>query len=99
MSVIGPVWEATGTDELPRAPDVGSMDEREPVSQVAPQQHFHVTLARGERLWEMTTVGSTGRVTTGRTNVPWRDGHFTAAGEYRRAIAGAIRQRKRGQHG
>ena len=49
------------------------MDEREPVSQVAPQWHLHVTLARGERLWEMTIVGSTGRVTTGLTNVPGRD--------------------------
>ena len=75
------------------------MDEREPVSQVAPQRHFHVTLARGERLWEMTMVGSIGRVMTGRTNVPGRDGHFTDAGEYRRAIGGAIRRRQRGQHG
>ena len=41
----------------------------------------------------MTIVGSTGRVMTGRTNVPGRDGHFTDAGEYRRAIAAAIRQR------
>ena len=44
-------------------------------------------------------VGSIGRVMTGRTNVPGRDGHFTDAGEYRRAIAGAIRQRRQGQHG
>ena len=66
------------------------MGEREPVSQVAPQRHFYVTLDRGERLWEMTMVGSTGRVTTGRTNVPGRDGHFTDAGAYRRAIAATI---------
>ena len=75
------------------------MDEREPVSQVAPQWHLHVTLARGERLWEMTIVGSTGRVTTGLTNVPGRDGHFTDAGEYRRAITAAICRLKRGKPG
>lgn len=69
------------------------MGEREPVSQVAPQRHFYVTLARGERMWEMTVMGSIGRVMTGHTNVPGRDGHFTDAGEYRRAIAAAIRQR------
>ena len=44
-------------------------------------------------------VSSTGRVTTGRTNVPGRDGHFTDAGEYRRVSASATRQRGRGQHG
>ena len=75
------------------------MGEREPVSRVTPQQHFHVTLDRGERLWEMTIVSSTGRATTGRTNVRGHDGHFTDAGAYRRAIAATIRRWKRGPHG
>ena len=99
MSATGAAGEATGMNTLPGAPTVGSMGEHEPVSQVAPQRHFHVTLARGERLWEMTMVGSVGWVMTDRTNVPGRDGHFTDAGEYCRAIAGAIRQRRRGRQG
>ena len=79
-----------GDERASACPRNRSTGEREAVSQVAPQRHFHVTLARGERLRERTMVGSTGRVTTGRTNVPGRDGHCTDAGEYRRAIAATV---------
>ena len=52
----------------------------------------HFTIDRGRGKFERTIVGRTGRTHMDETDNQGKNGHFTDEGEYRRAIARAVRE-------